>query len=263
MIALLAPLLLAAEASRGWTAVNEARLALAIEGSPELAAQYCEAALGELPANDPERGEVLYMLGRARWELGQADPARQALVEAAKDPRVAEAARAMLLHIELEEAAVDRLPWACGFEGGLCGFRRSWVTPTAPPLQVRPADGDPALAWDMEVKGATGERIALAFTDGLPVRWISLRARSDTFPAVVRFTLLDGSGSRYSTSPIELPDDEWLPLDLPLSAFENQDPTAPSRAPRQVRVLEIEDLTGAVLADRGANTLWIGEVAVR
>lgn len=253
----------ASEPPRGWWAVNEARLALVSEGSPALAAQYCDAALAELGPESLERGEVLYTLGKTRWELGDTEGAREALNEAARDPRVGSAARALLLHIELETSAVDRLPWSCGFEGGLCGFRRSWLTPDAPNLQVRPADGDPALAWDLEVKGVTWERIALAFVEGLPVRSFSLRARAEAFPVVVRFTVLDGAGGRYSTSPIELPDDEWLPLDLPLSAFENQDPTAPSRYPRRARVLEIEDVTGAVLAYRGVNTLWLSDVAVR
>lgn len=262
ILALLAALARADETS-AWESIYDARLAIVSEGSPEIAVKYCEAALEELAPGDPDRGAVLYTLGRTRWELGEVDAARAALREAATDPKAGAAARALLARIELLDVAVARLPAVCGFEGGLCGFRRSWTTVEKGPLQVRPLEGNAALAWDVQVKAQETDRIALALVDGLPVRSLHLRARAEAFPADLRFTLFDGAGGRYSAPVVEVPTDRWLEIELPLAAFQAQDPTARARTPRRVRLLEIEDLTGLLLPDRGENTIWIDDAAVR
>lgn len=244
-----------------WDAIWESRLADALDGTPEAAASIAEEGLGNASETDPLRGELLYALGRFRADLGDARGARGAL-GAAVGARAGPAARALAERLELAETAVDRVPTTCGFERDRCGFLRAWETAEKGTLEVREVGEASVLAWDTTVVENETDRLLVAFAPDLSPRSLTFRVRADRFPADLRLTIGDGSGWRWAAPVVAVSSTEWATVTVPLVQFRPLEADSPL-SPRMVRLLEIEDLSGLLLADRGANTVWFDDLEIR
>ena len=65
-----------------WSSQYNARLSQALGSEPSEAIAVYEALLAQLPQQNPQRGDVLYWLGRARWSAGDLAGAKQSLESA-------------------------------------------------------------------------------------------------------------------------------------------------------------------------------------
>lgn len=255
----------AEDAARAWETLYDARLVEALDGTPEVAVMYYEELLRDLKPGDPTYGEAWYALGRARWDLGNADGASTALRQAARDPGVRVAANALLARIDMASRAVRALPAHVTFEGSTGGFVRAGETADKGALEIRPVDNDPALAWNTQVDADEVDRVAVALEPGLALSEVSFRVRAARAPASLRVVVADGAEGRYASPVFQVPTDAWLPVELPLAAFRADLDGARGDAPRPlvVRVVELEDVTGRGGEDHGPNTLFVDDVTLR
>lgn len=200
------------------------------------------------------------------------EQAIEILQEIVADPSAGPRARQLLAHLDLSSHQFDRLPVTCTFDRDICGLVRveedgprasAAAATTRRTLEVVDYGEDFVLAWDTTVETTESDQIALALAPGLKLRAVSLRVRASQFAAQLRITVSDGSGGRWSTAMIRVPTEEWLDVDLPLSAFSAVNPSPQSRDPRGVRVVEIEDLSGKLGSERGENTILLDDLALK
>jgi len=92
-----------------WAALHNGHLAAANHDHAQAIAIY-EAVLAHLPHEDPIRGELLYWLGRANYEMGEYDTAKLALDQAiTASPSHREAIKLIAL-LELWQTPILSLP---------------------------------------------------------------------------------------------------------------------------------------------------------
>ena len=260
---------LAAEPTRAWETLYDARLVEAVDGTPEVAALYYEELVGELSPGDPLYGTTWYWLGRTRWGLGDVDGALLALRNAARDEGVRPQATALLGRIELVRRALRTFPAAFTFDGGDTGaFVRAWDTASDGALEARSVMGRSALAWETTVQAGEADHLQAALEGDGRLSGVRFLVRARAFPAELRVTVSDGAGARYSAPVIQVPTGEWLVVDLPARAFRSTDGARDGggnalRPTDAVRLLEIEHLSGLLSPSRGANTVFLDDFEIR
>jgi hypothetical protein len=253
----------AAEGPGAWTYLNDAGVIEAGGGTPDVAARYCEEGLGNAHADDPLRGDLLYCVARDRLQLGDVNGAMAALHEI---PAVSPAwapAHGLLDKLRLQEEAIPRLPATCTFDRDVCGFVRAWEMLDKGLLEAREVGDAAVLAWDTTVRETEDDRIAVAFGTDVALHAVSFRARATRFDADLRVAVVEGSGARFLGPIVQVPAAGWITVSLPVSAFRPVDTVGARATPRGVRLLEITDLTGTLLVDRGANTLLLDDLELR
>ena len=254
---------LAAEVPPAWNSLNDAAMTEAVGGSPDIALRYCEAALDDVVADDPLRGDLLYCVARNQLRGGDLTGALSSLDAIPPASPAWGPARSLLDKLQLEARALPALPVKCGFERDTCGFIRTWEMRDKGVLEAREVGEDSVLAWDTTVRETEGDRISVAFKTGVMVRTLRVRVRATRFPADLRLYLIDGSGSRVLSPIVEVPVEGWLDVEVPLAAFRPVDGGLARSSPRSVRLVEVLDLTGTLLTDRGPNTLLFDDFEVR
>lgn len=262
MIALLALALAGPqEETRIWEGLYDARLVEAADGTPQVAAQYYEELLGDLPLSSPQRPEVLYWLGRTHFVMGAYEAAIPVLQEAAQDPAHALQAEALLARIEMARHGVLALPVRWTFDDGPGALIRSSDSPSGGSLGVRSETGEAVLAWRTLARPGKIEQISAAFAQALPVRVLSFRARTSTFPADLQVVFHSSEGVRFSAPLVVVPVGRWVTIRLPLISFRTLDPVPDAHLDR-VRLMEIQDLTGYLSSDRGENTILFDDIVI-
>lgn len=269
MILLALSVALADDPARAWETLHDARLVEAADGTPEVAVLYYEELVGDLAPTDPLYGTAWYWLGRTRYGLGDTEGAVYALRTALRDEGVRAQAAALLGRIELTQRAVRQLPATFGFDGTSTGaFVRGWEDADKGKLEVRALSGQTVLAWETTVRAGEADHIGAALDTGGPIARVAFQVRARAFPAELRVTVSDGAGGRYSAPVLQVPTGQWLPVELPASAFRSTDGArggdgSALRPSDAVRMLEIEDLTGLLSPDRGANTVYLDSFEIR
>lgn len=253
---------LADDPSLSWEHIYDARLVEAADGTPEVAARFYEEILSDLGAEDPLRPSVAYSLGRARLAAGNTDGAIAALRLAIEGKDVRPQAGALLALIEQERRQVTTLPYSNGFANDVGAFVRGWQGFDDGELAIGPVDGNPAMAWPTVVRAGGSDEITIGLAPGVDLRDVHLRLRAAEFPAVVRLGCTDGAGGRFGAGTVVVPTDAWVDVRVPVTTFRSLR-SAVGEAPRRVRTLIVEDLTGSVSSDRGANVVWIDDVELR
>jgi len=252
----------AGEGSKVWDAQFDARLVQALDGTSDVAAQLLDESLDDLGADDPQRGEILFWLGRARWESGDGDAAVSLLQESARDPATATRARTMLAQIELIRHQVTRVPLNCGFDHDTCGLQRAWEDAEKGGIERQDVGDGQALAWDTTITSAGSDHLLLAIAPDQRVTRIGLRVRSSQVSADLRLNVMDGTGGRWSSQMYRVSTDEWLTIEVPVARFTRATPVPFDSTPPRVRVLDIEDLTGMLSTERGPNTLLLDDLTL-
>lgn len=246
--------------ARAWETLYDARLVEAVDGTPEVAVMFYEELLRDLRPTDPAWGQTCYALGRARWELGERDAAVSALRQAARVPDTRVAANALLARIDLAGRAIRALPATIPFQGSTGGFVRAGEFAEKGTLEIRPVEGNPALAWNTRVETGQEDRVTVALEPGLALREVSFRVRAGAFPATLAVVVVDGAGGRYAAPPVTVPVDGWLEVNLPIASFRAEGDDA---RPPGVRLLELVDRTGLAGDNAGSNTLLVDDVVLR
>lgn len=244
-----------------WNAMNDARLSESADRDPEAARDSYETLLTHLPQDDPLRGPLLVDQARARFDLGDSGAARDALIQAAADPRVGARARALLVQLAAWERRLVRMPVSLDFHEGTAPFVLGWSAAAEASLQ---AGGD-GLEWTTIVRDGRDDYLLAALEPEAPPQEVVLQVRAETFPAHLRVLLEDASGARWTapvaviapgeTEEIVLLVPELLPAGM-LTGDERPDPA-------RIRGLMIQDVTAFHSGDRGPSRIVVEQLTLR
>ena len=249
-----------------WSSQYNARLSQALGSDPSDAIAVYEALLAQLPQNNPQRGDVLYWLGRARWSAGDLGGAKQSL-ESARGYRSSRArARILLGRMVAEDKAIRRIPYRHDFRLDTGPWVRGWEQGREDDLSVQDGPGGRVVRWTTEVQ--KGEDDFLIFgldVDGARIGQFGMKVWADTLATHVRVLIEDVDGRRW-TAPVQVIEPgKWQDIVLPLSSFVRADAPAASGNPdsRKLRWFIFRDVTAFHSAARGDNTIFIDDLFVR
>ena len=202
LLALLIPLALADPDApprdyEAWERLYDARLDEALGGDPAAALKtYQDKVLADVTEdNAPLSGEARYWVALAALETGDLAQAQKA-IDAIADPSPGLADRVRLLRarIEVQERAVQHLPYHQDFDGATspAPWVLSWTRGEGSALTTRTLpDGNGVVAWQTVVRKGEGEDALI-----LPFRptvygpeSVRMNLRSEGFPARVRLIL--------------------------------------------------------------------------
>ena len=253
-----------------WSSLYNGRLIDSIDRDQSAAIAAYEAVLEHLPEDDPQRGAVLYWLGRAQLDAGARDAAWVHLEAATKagDSVIRSDARRVMAHVELAERRIPTIPFSTAFETELQPLVRGWTRGARADLAV--TDGvDPSnavLRWRVEVQEGSDDFLRAELAPGAgAVQRLRLRLRASDFVGQVRILLEDAQGERWTAPVLSVPTDAWMPVSLGLLDFAPADAPAALRRPeaREIRAIEIRDVSAFHGTERGPNALMIDDVDIR
>lgn len=247
-----------AGAERGWESLYDARLAQALDGTPAAAAIYCQDVLDDLEPSDPLFGRAWYFLGQARAEQGDTDGAAAAWLEAANAAVPSIPAKALLARFDELGRPFEGVPRLCGFDDDVCGLHRVW-TRNGEPILMPSSEGQ-VLSWATDVKAASSDALEAVFRVPEVVTVVAFRVRASDIVSYLRVALDDGTGARVQSGVVTVATDRWTEVELRVADFR---PAEDGGWSGKARLFRIEDLTGLLAEDRGANQVWLDDLELR
>lgn len=249
-----------------WSSQYNARLSQALGSEPSEAIAVYEALLAQLPQNNPQRGDVLYWLGRARWSAGDITGAKQSLESARGYRNSRPRARILLGRLAAEEKAIRKIPYRQDFRLNTGPWVRGWERGREDDLSVHDGPGGRVARWMTEVQ--EGEDDFLIFgldADGVKISQFGMRLWVDSMTTHVRILIEDDDGRRW-TAPVQvIKAGAWQDVVLPLNEFVRADAPAAKGSPdsRKLKWFIFRDVTAFHSAARGENTILVDDLSVR
>lgn len=244
-----------------WSALHDARLAESADRDPAAAIAIYETVLHHLPADDLLRGELLLQLARARFDEGDLEGSRAALIEASQDPQVGARARAWRVQVDAWERRVPRLPLVESFTRDVGPLVLGWSAAAYASLRA----GGEGLAWTTVVRDNRDDYLLLALDEAAaPLRAVRVRVSSADLVAHLRLIVEDDGGLRWTTPVVAV---EPGPPEELLVEVEDLLPAhtiGPERVdPARIRVVMLQDVTAFHSAARGPNRLVVSQLELR
>jgi hypothetical protein len=253
-----------AEGPEDWASLYDGRLNQSMDRDPQAAIAVYETLLRGMPDGDPQRGELLYWLGRARLSAGDAAGAMETLRSAQAVWSSRSRSRALLGRLVALKTAVRQVPYDQDFQRGTEPWVRGWARGRDEDLAGAPGQTGRLAAWRTEVRDGEEDFLTFAVTtDGVAVRRILLSLQASAFPAVVQLRLEDANGVRWHTEAMAIPTESWTPIDLPLNRFAPEGGAAAILDGSELRWVSLVDVTAGYAEDRGENRLLIDDLALR
>jgi hypothetical protein len=249
-----------------WSSQYDARLSQALGSEPSEAIAVYEALLAQLPQENPQRGDVLYWLGRARWSAGDLAGAKQSLESARGYRNSRPRARILLGRLSAEEKAVRGVPYREEFRHDAGPWVRGWERGRENDLSVHDGPGGRVARWVTEVQ--EGEDDFLIFglnTDGAKIGQFAMRIWSDSLTSHFRILIEDDEGRRW-TAPVQvIKAGKWRDVSISLKDFVRADAPAARGKPdsRRLKWFIFRDVTAFHSAARGENTVFIDDLSIR
>lgn len=243
--------------------LHEAMAQEVIHGDLEGSARHYLRMSRNRATDDATRAETLFSLGRAMYDLGRIDLARDALLEGIRSGVCPIHCRDLLETMEIDLDSVTTVPTRWTFDETDHGFFHPGAVQDLGAIKLGEApDGDRALAWSTAPQARRPDRLVLGLKRPDPApAVVSMRITSETLDAILQLVVEDEAGHRYSLpSARALPAGRPRTLELPLSLLVPLQPGTPPLDPTQLNRLALIDLTGARTS--GSNTLWIHEFAL-
>ncbi|MEE2829294.1 MAG: hypothetical protein VX498_08910 [Myxococcota bacterium] len=245
-------------------------------GEYERAAAIYSEVLKNSGALGPEvQAEAAHRRAMAFEALGRAEEAERAyllLLDRFDSTSWSVEARSRLQALQQARKTVRSLPIDYDFEAGLAGLFHSPTRSTKGRLEQQSAPagsaGGGVAVWRTRVVASEDDLLLLAFDGRLKVRGeVSLRVRSERFPAHLSFVLEDEAGQRFASKSLRVrPQDGWTELTIRAPQFRSageEERRGAYRARDGMAYLIIRDLTGFSSTDRGENRLLLDDLKVR
>ena len=252
-----------------WASMQTGRAMLAVDRDPMAAASVYEALLDNLADDDPLRGEVLYWLGRARFDAADPVRARTALLRAAAHPQARERARAYLGWMALEERQIKSLPYVETFAAGTGALVRGWGRGAEDDLGAASGRGrsDTTAAWRVGVSDGEQDFLAVAIApDAGRLEHLHIRLRAEGFEAVMTIVVVDADDRRWvSAETTRIPTKDWTDLRIDTGTLVGEGPGGGAQQlnPSRVRRVELVDVTAFHSRMRGEHWVFIDELSLR
>jgi hypothetical protein len=246
-----------------WSSTYDARLSQALGAEPSEAIAVYETLVAQIPAEQEQRGEVLYWLGRARWSAGDLLGAKRSL-ESARSYRSSRArARSLLGRISVGEQAIRRLPYTQDHRLTPDPWVRGWERGQDADLVVEDGPDGRALMWSTKLEDGKTDFLVFGFdTDGVRVSSIEVSIRSEAAPAKIRVVLEDDQGRLWVSPRKTVRMARWTALNLPIGDFISEE-TRGQPDGRRLKSITLQDLTALHTNARGDNIMWLDDLRVR
>jgi len=244
-----------------WAALQDARLAESADRDPGAAIAIYETVLHHLDDGDSLRGELLIQLARARFDDGDIEGARAALVEASTEPVVSARARAWRVQVDAYQRRVQHVPMSENFHSGTGPFVLGWSA--APQAAI--GGGDLGLVWHTVVRDGRDDYV-LAAVDAQAgsIHRLGLGLQADDIDAQVRVIVEDDGGRRWTAPVIDLAVGQPVNVDLAVADLLPAQPGSPSAVdPAGIRVVMLQDVTAFHSAARGQNQIRVQHFSLR
>lgn len=255
--------LLAAPAARAdefdaWIRLYDGLLAEAVDNDIDSANGAYSDLVRTLGGDDPLRSVALYWQGRALDSDGDVRGARDALRECVRTGYARARCLDLLGRIELEQAAVRRVPAAFDFSEPDHPFVHPWIY--ADKGSIRTQMG--ALEWRTIVDPDLDDQLLAGFADEVAApRGVRVRLTSASAEGTLRVLMFDDSGNRFGVpeGKLDAPRGQLTTFDVPFSELVPLDGVARFDASR-VDHLVLQDVSAYYGAQTGPNTWLIDEV---
>lgn len=227
-----------------WAALHSGRLMHAMERDPTAAISVYEAVIEHLDEGDPHRSEYLYWLGRAWFDSGDADRAREVLAQVEGRSIVGPAARTLRGRIDLDRSRIPGLPTTLDLTATPTPLVPGWSagTPAVPLTVIPPAGGGPAtVSWPIATEDVRAGFLAVGLApeagrfDG-----IRFEARSSEVVLAARVVVETFDGHTYAGVPSVLRPQVWTDVDARVSQLRPQRPNDTELRADQVSMVAIE-----------------------
>ena len=249
-----------------WSSAYDARLSQALGADPSEAIAVYEALVAQIPATHEQRGEVLYWLGRARWSAGDHAGAKRSLESARGYRSSRRRARSVLGRMDLQEKAVQKLPFEQDFRLSTDPWVRGWDRGQDSDLSVVDGDKGRVARWKTEVVPGVEDFLSLQLdTDGAKLSMVSMDLRTESLPAKVRVVLEDRAGRRWLSPVKTVGANQWVNLQLSLSMFSGESASVSPGAPNgtDLASLVLLDQTAVHTAQEGNNAIFVDNLILR
>ncbi len=256
---------LAQEERASWDTLYDTLLLEAADHDVGRALRTYEVLGRTLGADDPVRSEALYWLGRARYEQGEVDGARDALRECVRTGGMRASCLELLGRLELEQMSITAVPTTWTFDDPAHGFVHPWRYAHKGSIRLHETDrGDAMLAWRTTVGARSDDQLWVGFSEpSPPPRGVKFLLRSSDLRAFVRLHVVDIHGRRYSARrPVEVPAGQMVVVDVALRTLQAEDPQHPPLDPRRLHRLVVQDVTAYHGTGRGENELLLDDFQV-
>ncbi len=258
---LLLPAAATAAGPEVWGAMHDARLSESADRDAAAALAIFETLIDHLSEDDPLRGEMLVDLARARFDEGDLEGARRALVLATGDPRVSLRARSWRVQLEAWDRRVRSLPTNPDFSTTTGPWVLGWSAAAEAGLSPSPG----GLAWRTFVRDGRDDYLLAAIDVDKPLTEVVMDVRADAFPAHLRLIVEDRSGQRWTAPVATVPPGTSLGLAFAVRDLLPAGLTASDRRidPNSVAVVMLQDVTAFHSGDRGANVVTLETLQLR
>ena len=242
----------------------DAMLQEALTGDLQAAALAYRSLSRKLPAEDPTRAEALLWLGRALYDLGEVEEARESLLDGIRSGLCPNRCRELLEIIEVDQESITATPTAWTFDQTDHGIFHPWLVQDLGSIKIATSpNGDPALEWSTTAQTRKPDRLVVGFQRPFPPpEEVRLTVTSSTHDALLQMLVEDEAGRRYGLPEalVVLPGAPRR-ITVPLRLLEPVEPADPPCDPATLWRLTLVDLTGNRAT--GPNTLWIHDFEVR
>ena len=249
-----------------WSSTYDARLSQALGADPSEAIAVYEALVAQIPANQDQRGEVLYWLGRARWSAGDLAGARRSL-ESARGYRTSRSrARSLIGRMDLNQRAISKLPFQQDFRLSTDPWVRGWDRGQDSDLSVVDGETGRVARWKTELVAGLEDFLSMQLdTDGGPVSQVSMDLSTEILPAKLRVVIEDRSGRRWVSPLKTVGAGNWVTLMLPLSIFALEEDSEGSGTLNgaNLEALFLVDQTALHTGQKGKNVILIDNLIIR
>jgi len=243
-------------------ALYDALLEQSLSGDGHTAQRAYLSLSHPLEVGEYTRAEALMWLGRARYDTGNVEGARTALIDAIRSGGCSTRCRDLLELIDVEQSAIRALPVRWTFDSPDHGFFHPWQVQDQGGIRLaRAPNGDPALMWTTTPQPRKRDRLVVGLIDPIPSPVeLELRVSSTSAPAQLQLIAIESSDRAYGLmAPWRIASGATEVLRIPLDALapvQVGDPPLDSGALTRLYLVDVS-------AEGATNTLWLHDFAIR
>jgi hypothetical protein len=232
---------------QNWRSLHDALLVESVDGDLRGAVRAYERLVRTLPAHDRTYAEAVFWLARARYELGDADQARAALLDGIRTGSCRVRCFELLGRIEKEAYSVRELPTRWTFDSPDHGFIHPWSYDDLGTIRIEEIGSHgPVLVWATSVNVRRADRLVVSFRDlkGPGVSRIRFSFGATNLEPVIRLIAVDIHGRQFvADKGMRVPAGSTREVDVAVTDFVSVDGEKRALVPTELAELLLADVS--------------------